>query len=130
MKEILVYYLLVVYIGFEYIALNEATEVIINEIQTHSGGYFVELFKEDDTPLILENYGLVVVEKLIKNQKRPLQVRTIISLSESIMKGKFGLIHNGKLPLESIVPKFPDLKYWRGYGKNAGFEWLKVLKYK
>ena len=42
------------------------------------------------------------------------------------MKGKFGLIHNGKIPLESMVPKFPDLRYWRAYGKNNGFDWLKV----
>ena len=86
------------------ITLHEATEVIINEVNTHS----VELFKEDNTTLILQNYGLVVVEKLNKNKNSPLQVRTIINLSESIMKGKFGLIHNGNIPLESMVPKFSD----------------------
>ena len=72
-----------VYIGFDSITLHEATEVIINEVNSHSNGYFVELFKEDDSTLILQNYGLVVVDKLNKNKDSPLQVRTIINLSES-----------------------------------------------
>ena len=110
--------------------------LMINEVNTHPEAGFIELINENSNgnPLNLDGYGILVTDftdkqiSYYKQTTKPLRIRLIISLSGSVLNGKYGLIHNGQMSLESLVPKSPNINYWRYIAPKFPIpnHWLKI----
>ena len=108
---------------------------MINEVNTHPDSGFIELMNENvndngngnANQLNLDGYGILVTDRAPKG-RNPVRIRLLISLSGSVIIGKYGLIHNGQMSLDSLIPQSPNINYWRyiAMGFPTPNHWLKI----
>ena len=133
-----------VFFSVIFYSIIKTNGLMINEVNTHLEAGFIELINEDanedgnvnEDRINLDGYGILVADlseqeintNRISWTKHPLRIRLIISLSGAVLKGKYGLIHNGQMSLESLVPRSPNIDYWRyiGRGFPTPNHWLKI----
>ena len=82
---------------------------MINEVNNHIDGSFIEILNEHGNEESLNGIGVFVVDRVRVKNILKLRLRMIINLSGTI-KRKFGLIHFGQLSEESLVTPTLDFR--------------------
>ena len=106
------------------ISMARGNTLMINEVCTHQDGSYIEILNDRGNEESLNGMGFFIADRVNVKNYFKLRFRMIITLSGSI-KRKFGLIHFGQLPLESLVTPSLDFRrhYAMGYDDNS---WMKI----
>ena len=107
-------------------SMASGNTLMINEVNTHQDGSFIELLNDHGNEQSLDGMGFFLVDRSKVKGYFKLRLRMIIDLSGSVIKRKFGLIHFGQLiSLESLVT--PTLDYRRHYAMGYDDKnWLQI----
>ena len=104
-------------------SMARGNALMINEVNTHQDGQFIELINLEGNEKTLDSIGLLVVDR-VNYRTLKLRPRMLINLSGSVIK-RFGLIHFGQLSLESLVT--PTLEHRIFYAMGyLDSNWLQI----